>query len=129
MPVGRRMESCPILREPPEGFPLSEAGVRPATPEERPLRDALMDRHHCPGLRRLAGRGLRHLATFGGVWPGLAAWRNGASGAPPATVGRRPERRCERLGMVARVTRYREPLGKATHVAGEAARPEPRTGA
>ncbi len=87
MPVGGRMESCPVLREPPGGFPLPGAGVRPATPEERPLRDALMDRRHHPGFRRLAGRGLRHPAAFRGRWPGLAAWRNGASGAPRATGG------------------------------------------
>ena len=69
------MESCPVLREPPEGFPLPGAGVRPAAPEERPLRDALMDRHHHPGVRRIA-----------------------------------------------RVTRYREPLGKAARDAGTGGR-------
>jgi len=55
MPVGGRMESCPVHRAPPEGFSLTGLDVRPVTPRERPLRDALMDRHHL-GLRRLAGQ-------------------------------------------------------------------------
>jgi len=65
MPVGGRMESCPVHRAPPEGFPLSGVEVRPVTPRERPLRDALMDRHHHPGLRRapLAARPIGSAAS------------------------------------------------------------------
>ncbi len=68
MSIRRRMESCPVHREPPEGFSLSGVEVRLATPEERPLWDALMDRRHYLGFRRLAGRGLRYVATFAGQW-------------------------------------------------------------
>jgi len=53
MPVRRRMQACPVLREPPEGFSLSGVEVRPVTPRERPLRDALMDRHYYLGLHPL----------------------------------------------------------------------------
>ena len=108
MPVRRRMESCPVLREPPEGFSLSGAGVRPARPEERPLRDALMDGRHCLGLRRPAGRGLRRAAAFRDRRPGLAAWRNGAFRRGPRgrRTGWKPEERFRRLGTVADSTRF-----------------------
>ena len=75
MSIRKRMGSCPVHREAPEGFSLSEVEVRLATPEERPLWDALMDEHHYLSCRRLAGRGLRYVATFGGRWLGLAAWQ------------------------------------------------------
>jgi len=102
------MESCPVHRAPPEGFPLSGLEVRLTTPEERPLRDALMDRHHYLGFRRLAGRGPPRLATFRGVWPGLAAWRNGAFRCRPRDrwIGWRPGRQFRRLEMVSRNTRF-----------------------
>ena len=58
MSIRNRMEARPVRREAPEGFSLSEVEVRLATPVERPLRDALTDERHCPGFRRLAGRGL-----------------------------------------------------------------------
>ncbi len=38
-----------------------------------------MDHHHYLGFRRLAGSGLRSIATFRGTWLGLAARQNGAS--------------------------------------------------
>jgi len=65
---GRRMairgiHSHPVLREAPPGFRPRDVEVRPATPEERPLWDALMDRHHHLGFRRLAARGLRYVAA------------------------------------------------------------------
>ena len=83
MSIRKRMESCPVHREVPEGFSLSEVEVRLATPRERPLWDALMDKHHYLGFRRLAGRGLRYVATFGDRWLGLAAWQNGAFKCAP----------------------------------------------
>ena len=52
IPVRRRMESCPVRRDPPEGHSLSELEVRLAGPDERPLSDALMDECHCSGGRR-----------------------------------------------------------------------------
>ncbi len=61
----------------------SEVEVRLARPEERPLLDALMNEYHDLGFRRLAGRGLRYLATFRGHWLGLAAWQNGAFKCAP----------------------------------------------
>ncbi len=109
MSIRKRMRACPILREPPEGFSPSGVEVRLATPEERPLRDALMDRHHHLGFRRLAGRGLRYVATFGDRWLGLAAWQNGAFKCRPRDrwIGWRPERQFGRPGMVANNTRFR----------------------
>ena len=108
IPVRKRMESCPVLREPPEGFSLSEVEVRLARPEERPLWDALMDERHCLGFLRLAGRGLRCVATFRDRWPGLAAWRNGAFRCGPRDrwTGWKPEERFRRLGTVANSTRF-----------------------
>ena len=53
------METCPVHREAPDGFSLSEV-------EERPLWDAVMIVHHCLGFRRLAGRGLRYVVAFRG---------------------------------------------------------------
>jgi len=102
------MESCPVHRAPPEGFPLSGLEVRLTTPEERPLRDALMDRHHYLGFPRLAGHGPPRLATFRGVWPGLAVWRNGAFRCRPRErwIGWRPGRQFRRLEMVSRNTRF-----------------------
>ncbi len=54
-----------------------EVRVRPTTPQERPIWDALMDHHHYLGFRRLPGRGLRSIATFRGQCLGLAAQQNG----------------------------------------------------
>ena len=45
MSIRKRVESCPAHRDAPEGLSLSEVDVRLARPEERPLRDALMDGH------------------------------------------------------------------------------------
>ena len=102
------MGSCPIPREPPEGFSLSAVEVRLATHGERALWDALMDRHHYLGFRRLAGRGLRCVAAFQGRWLGLAAWQNGAFKCQPRDgwIGWRPERQFGRLEMVANNTRF-----------------------
>ena len=108
MPARKRMESRQIHREAPEGFSLSGVEVRLATPEERPLWDALMDGHHYLGFRRLAARGLRYVATFEGVWVGLAAWQNGAFKCAPRDrwVGWRPAQQFSRLQMVANNTRF-----------------------
>ena len=108
MSIRKRMDSCPVHREAPEGFSLSEVEVRLATPEERPLWDALMDEHHYLGFRRLAGRGLRYVATFGGRWLGLAAWQNGAFKCAPRDrwAGWKPEQQFRRLEMVANNTRF-----------------------
>ena len=62
------MASCPVRWKALDGFFLSEVEVRPAKPEERPPRDAVMDRHHCLGFGRLAGRGLRYITVFRGRW-------------------------------------------------------------
>ena len=67
----------PVHREAPDGFSLSEVEVRPEKPEERPIRDAMMDAHHYLGFRRLVGRGLRYVAAFRGRWLSMAAWQNG----------------------------------------------------
>ena len=106
--IRRRVESLPALRDPPEGFSLSEAGVRLARPEERPLWDALMDEHHYLGFRRLAGRGLRYVAVFRGQWLALAAWQNGAFRRRPRDrwAGWKPEQQFRRLEMIANNTRF-----------------------
>ena len=79
-----------------------------ATPQERPLWDALMDAHHYLGFRRLAGRGLRYVATFGRRWLGLAAWQNGAFKCAPRDrwTGWKPQQQFRRLEMVANNTRF-----------------------
>ncbi len=108
MPVRKRMESCPVLRQPPEGFSLSEVEVCLGRPEERPLWDALIGERHYLGFCRLAGRGLRYVATFRDRWPGLAAWQNGAFKCGPRDrwTGWKPEEQFRRLGMVANNTRF-----------------------
>ncbi len=108
MSIREYMECCPVHREAPEGFTLSGVEVRLATPAERPLWDALMDGHHYLGFRRLAGRGLRYVATFGDRWLGLAAWQNGAFKCAPRDrwVGWRPAQQFRRLEMVANNTRF-----------------------
>ena len=108
MSIRKRMDSCPVYREPPEGYALSEVEVRVATPQERPLWDALMDAHHYLGFRRLAGRGLRYVATFGRRWLGLAAWQNGAFKCAPRDrwTGWKPQQQFRRLEMVANNTRF-----------------------
>ena len=55
MSIRMRVESLPAFREPPEGYSLSEVEVRLARPDQRPLRDTLMDGRRCPGFRRLSG--------------------------------------------------------------------------
>ena len=107
MSIRKRMDSCPVYREPPQGYALSEVEVRVATPQERPLWDALMDKHHYLGFRRLAGRGLRYVATFGRRWLGLAAWQNGAFKCAPRDrwTGWKPPQQFRRLEMVANNTR------------------------
>ena len=108
MVIRERMESCPVHREPPDGFSLSEVEVRLAKPEERPLWDAVMDAHHYLGFRRLAGRGLRYVAAFGGRWLGLAAWQNGAFKCKPRDrwCGWKPEQQFRRLEFIANNTRF-----------------------
>ena len=108
MSIRKRIESCPVRREAPEGHSLSEVEVGLARPEERPLRDAQVVEHHYLGFRRLAGRGLRYVATFGGRWLGLAAWQNGAFKRGPRDrwTGWKPERQFRRLETVANNTRF-----------------------
>jgi len=48
-----------VSAESAAGLSVSGVEVPLATPQERPLWDALMDAHHYLGFRRLAGRGLR----------------------------------------------------------------------
>lgn len=66
-----------------------------------------MDEHHYLGFRRLAGRGLRYVATFGDRWLGLAAWQNGAFKCAHRDrwAGWKPEQQFRRLEMVANNTR------------------------
>ena len=108
MSIRKRMEACPVRREPPRGFSLSEVEVRLAKPEERPLWDALMDEHHYLGFRRLAARGLRYVAVWRGRWLGLAAWQNGAFKCRPRDrwCGWKPEQQFRRLGLIANNTRF-----------------------
>ena len=108
MSIRKRMASCPVYGEAPEGFSLSEVEVRLARPEERPLWDALMDEHHYLGFRRLAGRGVRYVATFRGKWLGLAAWQNGAFKCRPRDrwIGWKPEQQFQRLELIANNTRF-----------------------
>ena len=108
MSIRKRMKSCPVHRVAPEGFSLSEVAVRLARPEERPLWDALMDEHHDLGFRRLAGRGLRYVATFEDHCLGLAAWQNGAFKCAPRDrwTGWKPEQQFRRLEMVANNTQF-----------------------
>ncbi len=76
-------------------------------PEERPDWDVLMDTHHYLGFRRLAGRGLRYVATFRGRWLGLPAWQNGAFRCRPRDrwTGWRTKQPFELLGLIANSTR------------------------
>ncbi len=108
MAIRDRMESCPVRREAPDGFRLSEVDVRLAKPEERPLWDAAMDAHHYLGFRRLASSGLRYVAAFGGRWLGLAARQNGAfkCGQRDRWCGSKPERQFRRLELIANNTRF-----------------------
>jgi len=79
MDVKSRMESHPMVAERPEGFSLSEVGVRLAAREERPVWDALMDERHYLGFRRFAAHaGLRYVAEWCGRWLALAGWRREA---------------------------------------------------
>ena len=98
------MGTCPVHREAPEGFSLSEVEVRLATPEERPVWDALMDEHHCLGFPRLAGRrpALRRDLL------GPVAWQNGAFKCAHRDrwTGRNPEQQFRRLEMVANNARF-----------------------
>ena len=102
------MESCPVHREAPEGFSLSEVELRLATPEEHPPWGALMDENHYLGFRRPASRGLRYAATFGDRWLDLAAWQNGAFKCAPRDrwAGWKPAQQFRRLEMVANNTRF-----------------------
>ena len=90
------------------GFLARDVEVRPATPEERPLWDALMDCHHYLGFRRLAARGLRYVAAWRGRWVALAAWRGGAFRRRPRDgwIGWTPERQFRRLDLIANNTRF-----------------------
>ncbi len=98
----------PILREPPQGFSLSDVAVRLVDPTERPRFDRLMNTHHYLGFRRLAGCGLRYVALFRGVWLGLAAWQNGAFKCAPRDrwIGWKPDQQYDRLDLIANNTRF-----------------------
>ncbi len=108
MSIRTRMDAHPIRRAKPEGFCLSEVRTRLARPDERPLRDALTDERHCLGFRRLAGRGLRCIATFRGQWLGMAAWQNGAFKCRPRDrwCGWRQAEQFRRLELIANNTRF-----------------------
>ena len=108
MSIRKRLEFHAPFRGMPAGFSLSDVEIRLARPQERPLRDALMDERHYLGFQRLAARGLRCVASFGDRWLGLAAWQNGAFKCAPRDrwTGWRPERQFRRLEMVANNTRF-----------------------
>ncbi len=64
-----------------------------------------MDEHHYLGFRRLAGRGLRYIASFRGQWLGLAAWQNGAFKCRDRWIGWKSEQQFRRLDLIANNTR------------------------
>lgn len=56
---------------------LKETVVRLTRPEERPLWDRLMHKHHYLGFRQFAGRGLRYVVEWEGQWLALLGWQTG----------------------------------------------------
>jgi len=95
-------------RGPPADFSLSKVDVRLATLRERPNWDALMDRHHYLGFRRLTACGLRYVADWRGRWVALAGWQGGAFKSAPRDrwIGWKPERQFRRLDLIANNTRF-----------------------
>jgi len=106
MSTSRSIES-PFC-SPPADFSLSEVEVRLATPQERPDWDALMDRHHYLGFRRLAACGLRYVAVWRGRRVALAGWQGGAFESAPRDrwIGWKPKRQFRRLDLIANNTRF-----------------------
>lgn len=103
-----RMRDHPVVAEKPQGFRLSDVQVRLATPQERPLWDALMDERHHLGFRRFAGRGLRYVAEWRGQWLALAGWQGGAFKCGPRDrwIGWSHEEQFGRLHLIANNTRF-----------------------
>ncbi len=101
-------KSHPILPTAPENFSLSGVDVRLIQPPERLRFDALLNAHHYWGFQRLAGRGLRSVATFDGQWLGLATWQNGAFKCRPRDrwIGWKPNQQFDRLDLIANNTRF-----------------------
>ncbi len=77
MSIRKRLEFHAPFRGMPAGFSLSDVEIRLARPQERPLWDSLMDERRHLGFQRLAARGLRYVASFGGpvAGPGGVAER------------------------------------------------------
>ena len=73
-----RLGGRSIFTVTPEGFSLTEVVVRLARPEEHRKWDALVDAQHYLGFKRFAGRGLRYIAEWRGLWIALAGWQSGA---------------------------------------------------
>ena len=99
---------CIIHKIAPEGFRLGKVEVRLASPCERRRWDAAMDEHHYLGFRRFAGRGLRYVVAWGGLWLALAGWQHGAFKCKPRDrwIGWRPREQFERLDLIANNTRF-----------------------
>ena len=91
--MDRQMRTCmgahPVCRAAPGDLRLADVEIRLARPTERRLWYAMVDRHHCPGFRRLPARGLRCVATWRGRWPAGRAVRSGAGRATAGSAGSR----------------------------------------
>ena len=97
-----------IFTATPEGFSLTEVVVRLARPEEHRKWDALVDAQHYLGFKRFAGRGLRYIAEWRGLWIALAGWQSGAfkSRHRDRWIGWTGDLRYRRLHLIANNTRF-----------------------
>ena len=98
----------PLVQVTPAGFALDEVVVRMARADERVKWDALMDRDHYLGFARFAGRGLRYVAEWRGLWVALAGWQAAALKCGPRDrwIGWRKQEMFRRLHLIANNTRF-----------------------
>lgn len=101
------MESAPNPL-PQDASLLRETKVRLLLPEERPLWEELLRRHHYLGFNGMVGESLRYVATAGGQWVALLGWQAAALKCGPRDrfLGWPPQLHYRRLHLIANNCRF-----------------------
>ena len=106
--MSHRPDDKPFFETPPDGFSLADVVVRLAQAHERMQWDGTVDRHHYLGFKRFAGRGLRYIVEWRGLWIALAGWQSGAfkSRHRDRWIGWSAQLQFQRLHLIANNTRF-----------------------
>ena len=106
--MSHRPDDKPFFETPSDGFSLADVVVRLAQAHERMQWDGTVDRYHYLGFKRFAGRGLRYIVEWRGLWIALAGWQSGAfkSRHRDRWIGWSAQLQFQRLHLIANNTRF-----------------------